>query len=403
MISHGSIMKFDLKVINAAQDLSLLSLDAVNAEDAQLQAKQQGYIVLSAKPQASQVFKTSIRSGKFSLILFSHELHALLKAGLSLMEAMETLREKENRQQTRQILDQLITSLNEGISLSSSLELQPASFPALYVAMVRASEKTGDLAHTLKNYVEYQAQVDIVKKKIVSASIYPAILLFVGTLVVLFLMLYVVPKFSGIYENQRGDLPWMSELLLAWGRALHAHSQLVLMVVAGLLLLLVFLFTRPWLKTWLFDAISHIPAVGERMRIYALARFYRTVGMLLKGGIPAVSSMEMTADILQSGFKSRLDDAIREIKEGVAISTAMEKHALTTPLAVRMIRVGERSGQMGDMMLNIGEFYDDEIARWVDWFTKLFEPILMTVIGLIVGLIVVLMYMPIFELAGSLQ
>lgn len=396
-------MKFDLKVINASQDLSLLSLDALNAEDAQLQAKQQGYVVLSTKQQVAQPFRLSTGRSKFSLILFSHELHALLKAGLSLMEAMETLHEKENRPHTRQLLNQLMASLYEGMPLSTSLEMQPASFPALYVAMIRASEKTGDLAHTLRSYVEYQAQVDIVKKKIVSASIYPAILLFVGTLVVLFLMLYVVPKFSAIYENKRGDLPWMSELLLAWGRALHTHSQLVMMTVVGTLLLLVFLFTRPWLKRWLFDTISRIPAVGERMRIYALARFYRTVGMLLKGGIPAVQSMEMTADILQSGFKVRLNEAIREIKEGVAISAAMEKHALTTPVAVRMIRVGERSGQMGDMMQNIGEFYDDEIARWVDWFTKLFEPILMTVIGLIVGLIVVLMYMPIFELAGSLQ
>lgn len=396
-------MKFDLKVISVAQDLSILSLDATNIEDAQLQAKKQGYIVLSVKPQSASNFKLSISSGKFSLILFSHELHALLKAGLSLMEAMETLREKENRPHTRQILDQLMVSLYEGMPFSTSLEMQPASFSALYVAMIRASEKTGDLAHTLKSYVEYQAQVDIVKKKIVSASVYPAILLFVGSLVVLFLMLYVVPKFSVIYENKRGDLPWMSELLLAWGRVLHTHSQLVLIVAGTMLVLLIFIFTRPWLKSWLFNTVSRIPAVGERMRIYALARFYRTVGMLLKGGIPAVQSMEMTADILQSGFKSQLNEAINEIKEGVAISTAMEKHALTTPVAVRMIRVGERSGQMGDMMQNIGEFYDDEIARWVDWFTKLFEPILMTVIGLIVGLIVVLMYMPIFELAGSLQ
>jgi general secretion pathway protein F len=125
--------------------------------------------------------------------------------------------------------------------------------------------------------------------------------------------------------------------------------------------------------------------------------------MLLQGGIPVTSALEMTSNVLNTFMQENLKHAIRDIKDGKSISVAMEKNGLCTSVALRMLRVGERSGQMGEMMLYIGEFYDDDIARWLDWFSKLFEPILMTLIGLIVGVIVVLMYMPIFELAGSLQ
>jgi general secretion pathway protein F len=151
------------------------------------------------------------------------------------------------------------------------------------------------------------------------------------------------------------------------------------------------------------DALWRIPAIGERMRVYQLARLYRTLGMLLRGGIPVVTAMGMVDGLLRPNLRERLQLAAQDIREGRPLSNVMELRNLTTPVAVRMLRVGERSGHMGEMMERIGNFYDDEIARWVDWFTRLFEPILMTGIGLVVGVVVVLMYMPIFELAGSIQ
>jgi general secretion pathway protein F len=134
-----------------------------------------------------------------------------------------------------------------------------------------------------------------------------------------------------------------------------------------------------------------------------LARFYRTLGMLLRGGIPIMPSLNMTAGLLQGNLREQLTQASRKISEGAPISQAMDACGLTTPVSSRMLRVGERTGQMGEMMERIAHFYDDEIARWVDWFIRLFEPLLMLVIGVAIGGIVVLMYFPIFELAGSLQ
>ena len=146
-------MKFELKILDIKQELDMLILEANSIEEAQVLAKNKGYVVLAVSNQTSKYFHSNSANGKLSIIQFSHELHALLKSGLSLMEAMETLREKESRTQSRQILDQLMQSLNEGLPFSSALELHSSHFPSLYIAMIRASEKTGDLVQTLKRFV----------------------------------------------------------------------------------------------------------------------------------------------------------------------------------------------------------------------------------------------------------
>ena len=146
-----------------------------------------------------------------------------------------------------------------------------------------------------------------------------------------------------------------------------------------------------------------IAAIGERMRVYSLARFYKTLGMLLRGGIPITQALEMVSGLLQPHFRPNVEAAAQHIREGKTISSAMELEGLTTAVGNRMLRVGERTGLMGDMMERIGNFHDEEIARWVEWTTKLIEPLLMAVIGIVIGGIIILMYMPIFELAGSIN
>lgn len=394
-------MKYVLKVCDAREKVSLIELEAPSEEAASQQAKLQGFVVLSIKPQRG--LKLGGSNNAFQLVLFSHELYLLLKAGLSLVEAMETLCEKESRPSVRPILNDITQALYEGLPLSAALEKSPIYFSALYVAMVRSSEKTGDLVDALKRFIDYQLQINLIRKKIISASIYPTILLIVGGAVILFLMLYVVPKFSAIYEGERAHLPLLSQWLLAWGSMLAENTSLVLMGASIFLVTLFYALSRQSVRQMLIDKIASVPTLGEKLKVYQLARFYTTAGMLLRGGIPVMSVLDMVAGLLPHDLRQLLVLARNEVKEGVPLSVAMERHGLTTPVAVRMMRVGEKSGQMGQMMENIGSFYEDEIARWVDWFTKLFEPILMTMIGLVVGIVVVLMYMPIFDLAGSIQ
>ena len=398
-------MRFEVRALDRASGLVSLLLDAVDAQAAAAQARLQGLSVLNVRAQSRFVWPLANGSVSrtFPIAQFSQELLTLLEAGLSVVESIETLREKETKAERQQLLAQLVNALYQGESLSQALERFPEVFPVLYVATVRASERTGNLPESLGRYVVYQSQLDVVRKKLISASIYPALLLMVGTLVIVFLLGCVVPRFARIFEDIGRDLPYMSRLLMDWGRLVADHTMPLLAGVTTALAVVVFWLTRSTTRRSLLSSLMQIPALGERVRVYQLARFYRTLGMLLRGGIAIMPSLAMTTGLLQGPLRSQLAQASRKISEGVPISQAMEGCGLTTPVSSRMLRVGERTGQMGEMMERIARFYDDEIARWVDWFIRLFEPLLMLVIGVAIGGIVVLMYFPIFELAGSLQ
>jgi general secretion pathway protein F len=396
-------MHFQVKALRESEGVVALALEALDRADAERQVRALGYTVLAVRPARTLVGRLGTRRARFPLVLFSQELVALLNAGLTLVEAIETLAEKEHRPDTRKALEGIMARLREGHPLSMAMRQYPSCFPELYVATVRAAERTGDLPEAILRYVGYQAQMDQARRKLVSASIYPAMLLIVGGLVTVFLLTYVVPKFSRVYADVGRELPLASRLLLDWGQLLERHGAVVFAAFVAFIGLIVWAATRRQLRERLLTGIAHVPAARERLHVYQLARFYRTLGMLLRGGTPIVPALAMVDGLLAAEWRERLALAREDIRSGKTISQSMERHGLTTPVALRMLRVGERAGRMGEMMERIAAFYDEEIARWVDWFTRLIEPLLMAVIGIVIGTIVVLMYFPIFELAGSLQ
>ena len=396
-------MKFQVKALREPDGVISVLFDAADEADAARQARAGGLAVLSLRRAASWNPAFLKRRAKFPLALFSQELLSLMEAGLTLVEAIDGLAEKESASANRITLDHLRKQLHEGRTLSQAMTGLPEVFPSLFVATVRATERTGDLPDALRRYIAYQMQLELVRKKVVSASIYPVLLILAGGLVLLFLLGYVVPKFSHVYEDMHGDLPLLSRALLDLGRFVEAHGVMVVLGMAGAVIALVRLLTLPAFRRRVGAWLWKIPALGERMRLYQLARFYRTLGMLLRGGTPVVTALDMAAGLLSPALRGSLAAAALAIREGRSISEAMSTHNLTTPVALRMLRVGERSGRMDDMMERIAAFCDDEISRWVDWFTRLFEPLLMAFIGIVIGVIVVLMYLPVFELAGSIQ
>jgi general secretion pathway protein F len=396
-------MHYQVRGLGADGAILVLELDARDERDANEQASSRGLAVLSVRRRAGVGAWVLARRARFPLLLFSQELLALLQSGISLVESIETLAEKEQRPETRKVLEQLIARLRQGQPLSGALQQSPAAFPPLYVAAMRAAERTGDLEEALSRFIAYQSQIDSVRKKLVSSAIYPVMLIGVGLLVTLFLLGYVVPRFSQVYEDMGDRLPWMSRVLMHWGKLIEAHAVEMGIAVVAAAALAVHWLARPQTLQLIASWLWRIPALGERMRIYQLARFYRTLGMLLRGGIAIVPALDMVAGLLQSSLRAQLDRASQLVREGKPMSQAMEAAGLATPIALRMLRVGERSGRMGEMMERVAAFHDEEMARWVDWFTRVFEPLLMTFIGLVIGLIVVLLYLPIFELAGSIQ
>lgn len=400
-------MRYILKVHSQATGISELHVEAASPEYALRQAQDQGYVAFSVEAEKESTGITSLfgrkKGRRFTLLIFSQQLLTLLEAGLNLVGAIEALAEKESNPEMKTVLSQLLERLYAGQSCSDAMETLADSFPPFYVATIRASERSGDIAESLRRFIAYQNQIEEVRKKVASAMIYPVLLLVAGSLVTLFLLGYVVPKFSQIYEGRGGNLPFLSRLLMQWGGVIAHHGVAFLSTMILALALLGWGITQPAARGWMSHRLWAMPGIGERLRLFQLGRLYRTLGMLLRGGTPISGALELVHGLLSPALRGQLSQAATMVKEGRSISESFHTSGLTTSVAYRMLRVGEQSGQMGEMMGRVAAFYDDETARWIDMFVKLFEPILMALIGVMVGGIVILMYLPIFDLAGSIQ
>jgi len=394
-------MEYRVKALDGGRSVVSRILDAVDEGDARRKLELQDLRIISLAP----IRRLGLlrRQPQLQLAVFTQQLVSLLDAGLSLVEALEALAERAGTLGTHSVLDRVLTRLYEGQTLAAALAEHPRTFPPLYIASVQASERTGALREALTRFIAYQQQADALKKTLVNACIYPAVLLGAGLLVMLFLMGYVVPRFSSIYEDVGADLPFASRVLLQWGQLMDAHAGLVAVALIGSLGGAIYGLTRPEARARMGEWVTRIPAVGRQLHLYQLARLYRTAGMLLRGGMPAVTALQMSAGLLRASARPAFAAATQAVREGRSLAQAMESNGLTTPVAARMLRVGERSGNMGEMMERIASFCDEELARWVAVMTRLIEPLLMSVIGLIIGVIVVLMYFPIFQLAGSIR
>jgi len=395
-------MQYLVNAINARREIVALDLKAGSEAGAAEQARELGLTVLSVRPRSYAGWLRRRRS-VFPLTLFSVELMTLLEAGLNLVEALQALMEKEARSECQAVLSGIVAAIRRGEPVSQAVAHYPQHFPPLYVATLKAAEQTGDVAEALSRYIAYQEELDRVRKKVVSATIYPAVLSIVGTLVLSFLVFYVVPRFARVYEDMSGKLPFFSEMLNLAGRTVSDHGWVMGAALVAAIVAAILSVSHEAFRAWVNSRLWQIPGLGEHMKVYQLARLYRTVGMLLRAGIPVVRSLDMGRDLLAAHLRPHLAQARRLIEEGRLMSAAFMTAGLATPVAARMMAVGERTGDMGEMMGRIARFHDEEISRNIDWFARIFEPVLMAVLGIAVGGIVVIMYMPIFELAGSIQ
>ncbi|PHV11012.1 type II secretion system F family protein [Chitinimonas sp. BJB300] len=393
-------MQFQLQALSAQNLVETHLLEACDEAEARRQAEANQLTVLTIA--VANPTKTFGQGNRFSLVLFSQELLALLEAGLSLVECIEALQEKEANPLAASVLAGLFKALREGERFSAALAQQPVIFPPLYIGIVQAAEGTSELPQALSRYLDYQIRLDEIRSRLISAAIYPSILITVGGGVALFLLGFVVPRFAAVYQGTGRPMPMLSQLLLDWGQFVAHNSAAVgLGLLAGLTFagwqLRLLMRSGAW-RSWL----ARVPGIGERMRILELSRLYLTLGMLLEGGIPISTALGMVSGVAAPTTRTHLAAAAIAIREGEMMSDAFDRNALSTPISLRMLRVGERSGQMGAMLTRSANFYESETTRWIERFTKTFEPLLMTAIGLVIGGIVILLYMPIFDLAGSL-
>jgi len=384
-----------------------IRLAAPDGTAARNEAARDGLEVLACSAGAVNVARATRRHRlalrQADIANLAYELSSLMAAGLSVMEGLRTLAGKERSAARRAVLEDVATGVAEGLPLSAALARHEGRFPALLIATVGASEQTGDLSTALRRYSEHQQSVKALRDKVVGAAIYPALLLGIGCLVVLFLLGVVVPKFAVLIESTRRELPWSSQLMMSWGRMVAAHAGVVGAASLGVLLALV-LAARRIARTGARSRwIERLPVVGATMRQFRHAQLYRTTAMLVRGGIAAPRALQLAATLLGDADQERLRLAVQLIHEGRSMSAALEAAQLADPVATSMLAVAERTGALADILERIAQFHESSLQRSVDLTSRLFEPVLMIVIGLVVGAIVVLMYLPIFDLASSLQ
>ena len=397
---------FDL-VVRGPAGVRTIRLVAPDGAAARNEAARDGLEVLACSAGAANVARATRRHRlalrQADIANLAYELSSLMAAGLSVMEGLRTLAGKERSAARRAVLEDVATGVAEGLPLSAALARHEGRFPPLLVATVGASEQTGDLSTALRRYSEHQQSVKALRDKVVGAAIYPALLLGIGCLVVLFLLGVVVPKFAVLIESTRRELPWSSQLMMSWGRMVAAHAGVVGAASLGVLLALV-LAARRIARTGARSRwIERLPVVGATMRQFRHAQLYRTTAMLVRGGIAAPRALGLAASLLGDADRARLQTAITLVHEGTSMSVALARAGLSDPVAASMLSVAERTGTLAEILERIAQFHDASLGRSVELASRLFEPLLMIVIGLVIGAIVVLMYLPIFDLASSLQ
>lgn len=366
-----------------------------------------GFYIFAVKKESGvlSVFKEPFGSKGIStreLISFNQELLALTKAGLPIIKSLETIMERTEEKKFLEILKEVKEAVRGGASLSDAFEKSPNVFPPLYIATVRAGEKSGDIVFSLKRYIEYLKKMEVVRKKIVAASIYPAILIAVASVVMLFLLSYVVPTFSRIYLDAGSKLPYPTLVLISITTFLKNYFFLLLILAVGTAISII-LYSRTEEGRKRLDTFKlNVPIIGNIVRGYAVSKFARTLSTVLGGGIPLVESVRMVSGVLGNKIlEIKARNVIRMVEEGSALTDAVEAESLMPPLAVTMLGVGEGSGALEGMLLDIANFYEEEVDSKLSALTTLIEPVLMIVMGGLVAAIVIAMYLPVFKLAET--
>ncbi len=339
----------------------------------------------------------------FPLRTFCQELSVLLDSGIPLYEALLTLQEKELVPEVSRVISGITTQLSQGQTFSQALEGRRDVFGGLFVATIEASQRSGQIASALRRHGEYLAWLNGLRDRLVSATIYPVILIAASALVMGFLTFFVIPRFAQIYADIGGDLPLLSRLLLDFGQAVDGHPLMVGASAAACVVAAVAAWRLDNVRRLLIAQVWRVPQIGARIRLMELAGFYRTLGMLLEAGVPVVAALETCTGVVGAGLGAGVTAATARVREGQRLSASLEAEGLATPVSLRMVRVGEHSGQLGPMLERAATFYDEELARFAEWIGKVVNPVLMLVMGVVIGGVVILMYLPIFQIADQIQ
>jgi general secretion pathway protein F len=338
--------------------------------------------------------------GSREVTVMTRQLATLLGAGLPLVQSLATLIAQTSHPQLKTILSQIKEEVNEGSSFSQTMTHYPQVFPAFYLNMVRAGEASGTLHLVLERLADFSEKQQALKGRVRAALAYPLFMFLIGSVVLFFLVAFVVPNVTRIFDEMHQTLPLITILLIGVSRFLETFWWLIGAGLIGAFVALKYFLSKTQKGRTLLDrTLLALPVVGQMNRKIAVARFSRTLGTLLESGVPLLASLEIVRNIVGN---SLISDAIQkagnDVREGQSLSAPLSRSGLFPAISVEMISVGEQSGNLEPMLYRIAEAYEKEVESSITMLTSLLEPIMILVMGLAVGFIVVSILLPIFEM-----
>jgi type IV pilus assembly protein PilC len=344
---------------------------------------------------------TRSRVSAREFLVFNQELATLLKAGMPLVQSLDILRRRVANPLFKSVLDDVYERVRAGNSLSEAFEAHGTLFPGVYTASLLAGEKSGSLEQVIRRYVSYVKVVATVKRKTVSALVYPVILLLLSLGVVSIIVLRVVPEFGLFYQQFDRPLPLSTRIIVQVSDFVRAYFLLIIgVVVVGALMFWAWI--RDPAQRERFDRlVLQLPGVGQIARKFSTSQAARTLATLLGGGIPLVNAIDVAARSIKNRYIAReLQSAGQQVREGRALAVAMNESGAFSDVAIKMVEVGESTGALQEMLNSLADFYDEEIDTNLARFITLVEPILLVVVGLVIAGLLLSLYMPLFNMGG---
>ena len=375
-------------------------IDAPNEKAAIDRIRNTGAIPLEVKAPAEHDFKARFRfkRNKLDLVSFTAELSSLLTAGLPLDRALNVLAEISKDGGMKEIVQSLLKSIREGLSFSEAMQKHPDIFPRLYINMVRAGEAGGILDTILERLNEFLESSKELKDHVVSAMIYPTILVVTGGASIVLLLTFVIPRFSAIFAELGSSLPLSTQVLLAASGMLKSYGWIILLMSVGAWLVL-----RNYIASdegrYRWDALK-LKLIEDVIKKLETARFCRTLGTLLAGGVPLLQALNNSREVIGNRVMARAIEAVSKgAKEGRGIFYPLSRAGVFPPLALSMIRVGEETGTLDQMLIRVAVVYEKSLKQAVKRFMAILEPVMILVLGLVIGFIVVSMLLAVFSIS----
>ncbi len=377
-------------------------VQATTVRAAEDELRKQGMHVFAAKRGTISLRDLLPRSKKVvsteRFLTFNQELLALVRAGLPILQSFDIMLERQKDARFREVLADIREKLKSGVSLSDAFASYGDVFPPIYSTSLRAGERSGDLEGVLRRFLKYQKMIVALRKRVITALIYPTILVTLSVCMVLVMLTKVIPKFAEFYAGFDAQLPAFTRLLIAFATALNTHLLIAIVIAVIALILL-----RQWIATTgrlAWDRFKlNLPFVGGVLHRVAIMQFTQSLGTLLSGGTPMVPAIEIASEsVANQMVSSKIFGIVQHVREGEPLWRSLETTGVISDLAVEMIKVGESTGALTEMLANVSEFYDEEIEARLSRVVAAIEPIILVFMGLVIATLLYAFYLPLFQL-----